>query len=75
MKSAIKIGDLYVVYDEPPTDKQGLWYEFGKELAEYYKALQAWIKPNVSKNTLKIVNHKIIDYSFYETPTVYRKWR
>lgn len=75
MKSAIKIGDLYVVYDEPPTEEQGFWYGLGRELAEYYKVLQAWIKPNVSKNTLKIVKHKIIDYSFYETPTVYRKWR
>ena len=75
MKNAIKLGDLYFVPEEPEKDpKHSLWYQFGFALAAFCWQVQMWLKPHSFRQLAPIMIHPI-DYSRYETPTVYRKWR
>ena len=77
MQTAIKVGDIYIVYDKPQTEDESKWYQIGRELAEYYKQLKKWFtkhKPK-SKPLPKVIKLKTKDYSVYDLPTVYRKWR
>ncbi len=79
MKDAIKIGDLFIVYDKPETTPTGFWYEVGYELSQYYQQFLAWLKKHKSLNNRDVVQRlirfKTADYSVYDIPTVYRKWR
>ncbi len=79
MKDAIKIGDLFIVYDKPETKPTGFWYELGYELSQYYQQFLAWLKKHKSLNNRDVVQRlipfKTTDYSAYDVPTVYRKWR
>jgi uncharacterized protein YktA (UPF0223 family) len=75
MSSTIKIGDIFVVYEEEQP-KQEFWYEIGKELANYYKKYQAWKKSKTQSKKIAVhFQRRQTDYSLYEIPTVYRKWR
>lgn len=79
MKDAIKIGDLFIVYDKPEIQPTGFWYELGYELSQYYQQFLAWLgthKTSKNKDVVqRLIRFKATDYSIYDTPTVYRKWR
>lgn len=77
MLSAIKVGDIYIVYDNNEMEEKSKWYIFGQEIAQYYKQFKRWLTKHktTSKPLPKVVKLKIRDYSIYELPTVYRKWR
>ena len=78
MKDAIKIGDLFIVYETPRHQPQGFWYEFGKELGMLVRGIFSLLKCAQNKSTLislKPFCIRTVDYSKYEIPTVYRKWR
>jgi len=79
MKDAIKIGDLFIVYNRPQTQSAGFWYEIGYELSQYYQQFLAWLKKQKSSTNRNVVQQlirfKTTDYRIYDTPTVYRKWR
>ncbi len=79
MKDAIKIGDLFIVYDKPEDKPTGFWYELGYELSLYYQQALTWLKSKEGKTskvlTKQLIRFKTTDYSLYQTPTVYRKWR
>ena len=78
MKDAIKIGDLFIVYESANDEPKDFWYEFGKELGILAQSIRSFLMRSHSK----IARHglisnptRVVDYSKYETPTVYRKWR
>ena len=78
MKYAIKIGDLLLVYETPVEKPQGFWYELGKELGIGVLNTCSYLKRAHKKSghiPLKSSKISIVDYSCYEIPTVYRKWR
>ena len=78
MKDAIKIGDLFIVYEIPDYKPQSFWYEFGKELGRLVQSIRSFLMRSHSKtNRHGLISNlaQAVDYSKYETPTVYRKWR
>ena len=78
MKDAIKIGDLFIVYEIPDHKPQSFWYEFGKELGRLVQSIRSFLIRSHSKTTRhSLISNptRVVDYSKYETPTVYRKWR
>lgn len=78
MKDAIKIGDLFIVCETPRHHTEGFWYQFGKELGVLVRGISSFLKSNQIKSTptsLKPFCIRAVDYSKYEIPTVYRKWR
>ena len=78
MKDAIKIGDLFIVYEIPDQQPQGFWYQFGKELGILVQSIRSFLIRSHSKtNRHGLISNpaRVVDYSKYETPTVYRKWR
>ena len=79
MKDTIKIGDLFIVYDKPEIQPTGFWYEVGYELSQHYQQFLTWLKKHkTSMNrdvAQRLIRFKTTDYSIYDTPTVYRKWR
>lgn len=79
MKDAIKIGDLFIVYDKVEMQLTGFWYELGYELSQHYQQFLAWLKKHKSSTNRDVVDRlirfKTTDYSVYDIPTVYRKWR
>jgi len=79
MKNAIKIGDLFIMYDKLEMEPTGFWYELGYELSQYYQQFLAWLKKHKSSTNRDVVQRlicfKTADYSVYDIPTVYRKWR
>lgn len=78
MKDAIKIGDLFIVYDMPDQQPQGFWYQFGKELGILVRGIFSFLMRVQNKSTpisLKLFCIQAVDYSKYEKPTVYRKRR
>ncbi len=79
MKEAIKIGDLFIVYDKVEMQPKGFWYELGYELSQYYQQFLIWLKKHKSSANRDVVKQlipfKTTDYSVYDIPTVYRKWR
>lgn len=78
MKDAIKIGDLFIVYETTRHQPQGFWYQFGKELGILVRGIFSFLIRVQNKSipiSLKPFYIRAVDYSKYETPTVYRKWR
>lgn len=79
MKDAIKIGDLFIVYDKPEIQPTSFWYEVGYDLSRYFQQFLAWLKKQKSSTNRNVVQQlirfKTTDYRIYDTPTVYRKWR
>jgi hypothetical protein len=79
MKEAIKIGDLFIVYDKSEIKPTGFWYEIGYELSQYYQQFLIWLKKHKTSTNRNVVQRliriKTTDYSIYDTPTIYRKWR
>ncbi len=79
MKDAIKIGDLFIVYDKPEIQPTDFWHEVGYELGQYYQQFITWLKAHKTSTNKNVVQRLILfkttDYSIYQTPTVYRKWR
>ncbi len=79
MKDAIKIGNLFIVYEKPEIKPPGFWYELGYELSLYYQQALTWLKSEEGKTskvlTNQLIRFKTANYSLYEIPTVYRKWR
>lgn len=78
MKEAIKIGDLFIVYEDASHEPKGFWYEFGKELGILVQSIRSFLMRSNSKTTrLGLISNpaRVVDYSKYETPTVYRKWK
>lgn len=77
MQSAIKVGDIYIVYDNPQVEEKSTAYRIGMELADYYKQFKQWLTKHKAKTKppLKVVKLKTKDYSTYDLPTVYRKWK
>lgn len=76
MKTAIKIGDLYmIIHQEEAT--LGFWYRFGNYFGNIYRVLISASNRNTLKK--KNINHLFVnwdkDYSDLEIPAVYRKWR
>lgn len=78
MKDAIKIGDLFIVYDPPRHQTEDFWYQFGKELGVLVRDISSYLIRVQNKPTpisLKPFCIRAVDYRKYEIPTVYRKWR
>lgn len=78
MKDAIKIGGLFIVYETPSQQPQGFWYEIGKEVGMLARRIFSFQKSAHNKSVripLKPFHILAVDYSKYEIPTVYRKWR
>ncbi len=77
MQSAIKVGDVYIVYDNNQVEEKSTAYKIGLGLAYYYKQAQKWLTKakTKSKPVLKTLNLRVKNYSAYDLPTVYRKWR
>ena len=78
MKDSIKIGDLFIVYEMPDHQPQGFWYQFGKDLGILVQSIRSFLIRSHSKTTRHgLISNptRVVDYSKYETPTVYRKWR
>lgn len=78
MKDAIKIGDLFIVYETPCHQTEGFWYQFGKELGMLVRGIFSLLKCAQNKSiptSLKPFCIRAVDYRKYEIPTIYRKWR
>lgn len=78
MKDSIKIGDLFIVYESANDEPKGFWYEFGKELGILVQSIRSFLMRSHSKTARHgLISNptRVVDYSKYETPTVYRKWR
>jgi hypothetical protein len=79
MKNSIKLGDLFLVCDGVPIEQHGALYRIGLKLGKYYQHLLKEIK------AIRLQKHCLhgqpcywprpTDYSQYELPAVYRKWR
>lgn len=79
MKDAIKIGDLFIVHERFAEEEQGFWYQLGNKVGCATRIYSSWrrkSKMNQERlSTKKRIQIQSIDYSQYESPAVYRKWR
>lgn len=79
MKNAINIGSLFLIHDAPDPVKEGFWYGTGKRLGQLFRLYRSSISPILTQNRQsthnKFIANTRVDYSQYELPAVYRKWR
>ena len=79
MREAIKVGDIFLLYENQVNECQGVCYSFGKKLGHFFRQLSALFKAlkvvKQEQNVETIIWNRRIDYSLYEIPAVYRKWR